>query len=189
MTRQDTLDGFCELLAVEDFQLALSFLGDRRFGTPDLIIAPDGLPYLYRWHIVPRNGRGNVYFHIQIASDPERPMHDHPWDNTSVILAGGYKELLSDEHEAQFGSFRERLRHPGDVVNRKAQDAHRLILPDDVPYTMSLFSTGPHRRAWGFWVPVGTPPPGNAQYHRWYPHDAVTEVLPDGRAVWKGPPS
>jgi hypothetical protein len=60
---------------------------------PDLVIAPDGKPYLYRWHVFPQNAAAGVYFHIQVQSDPERPLHDHPWDNTSVILSGGYDEL------------------------------------------------------------------------------------------------
>lgn len=179
-----TLD---RLLSPGDFNTAYSFVGDR-LAKPDVIIAPDGSPYLYRWHVVPRNARANVYFHIQIGDDPERPLHDHPWENQSVILAGGYIELRADMHSAQWGVQDRRTRHAGDVVNRAASDAHRLLLLPGAPYTMTMFSTGPTVRPWGFWCPIGTPPPGNAQYHRWYDHDVVTELLPDGRSIWKGPP-
>jgi hypothetical protein len=40
-------------------------------------------------------------------------------------------------------------------VYRKAIDAHRLDLPDGVRYSMSLFTTGPKIRDWGFWLPDG----------------------------------
>ncbi len=39
----------------------------------------------------------------------------------------------------------------GNVVHRLAGEAHRLLLPPEFPYTMTLFSTGPNVRKWGFW--------------------------------------
>lgn len=152
-------------LTPEDREIALDILAPSGglLSHPDLVIIPDGEPYLYRWNLV-RGMRANVYFHIQVRSDPERPLHDHPWDNQSVLLAGGYEELTD------FGWTAERHRvgkptdevvvhnmhrKPGDVVWRKAEEAHRLILPEHVPYTISLFSTGPKVRDWGFWYPNG----------------------------------
>lgn len=141
-------------LSNEDLGIAMSILGGPR--DPDITLAPDGNPYLYRWHVIPRNRAANVYFHIQVASDPERPLHDHPWDNQSVILSGGYTELLSSM-PTRYGSVptSELRRSKGDVVCRRARWAHRLLMPEGVPYTMTLFSTGPHRRPWGFWYPDG----------------------------------
>ena len=138
---------------------------------PDLIIAPDGEPYLYRWHVIPRNDFGNVYFHIQVADDPERPLHDHPWDNTSVILAGGYDEQLRAAPGHDIRKVRE-----GDVIHRKAEEPHRLLLASPLGYTMTLFSTGPKRRRWGFWFPDG-----------WRDQAEVIENLPDGRSIFKDP--
>lgn len=140
---------------------------------PDLTIAPDGSPYLYRWHLIPRNNWGNNYLHIQVASDPERPLHDHPWDNTSVILSGGYTEIMS-EHQNLPSRTHKRVK--GDVVNRLASHAHRLILPPDIPYTMTLFTTGPTVRDWGFWI--------NGW---WVSHKEVLTNLADGRSVFKMP--
>ena len=139
---------------------------------PDLTIAPDGTPYLYRWHVIPRNQRANVYFHIQVADDPERPLHDHPWDNTSVILAGGYDEFYHDNLQI----VHTRKVREGDVVHRKAEEAHRLLLASSLGYTMTLFSTGPKRRRWGFWFPDG-----------WHDQAEVIENLPDGRSIFKDP--
>lgn len=151
------------ILSREDFDLARVITGGsyERLRNPDLIIGEDGVAYLNRWHLIPRNDLGNVYFHIQTSSDPQRPEHDHPWDNTSVILSGGYDELWRPmpwlqphyEEAASMGCVRE-LRK-GDVVHRSASEAHRLILPPQFKYTMTLFTTGPKARDWGFWFPNG----------------------------------
>lgn len=166
-------------LTEEDFEYAAMVVGGRsKLTRPDLVIAPDGAPYLYRWHVVPKNDKGGLYFHIQVASDPERPLHDHPWDNTSVILSGGYDEIWEPapwhhpRHMIVAGITR-RLRK-GDTVHRRAGEAHRLILPPEFPYTMTLFSTGPKLRKWGFWFPDG-----------WRAFDTVTKTLADGRSVMR----
>ena len=120
---------------------------------PDLVIAPDGKPYLYRWHLVPAKSPANVYFHVQVASDPARPLHDHPWDNMSVILAGGYTEKLQKLPPTSTPQVF--TRKAGDTIYRKAAEAHRLILPPELPYTITLFATGPKVKDWGFWYPKG----------------------------------
>lgn len=166
------------LLTEEDQAQALAILGslDR---PPDLVIAPDGEPYIYRWHVIPRNAAGaNVYFHIQVADDPERPLHDHPWDNQSVILAGGYLETWNPWPQSPGVPPAESTRIKGDVVQRHAETAHRLELLDNCPYTMTLFTTGPVRRNWGFWA-AG----------EFLPHDLVIENRADGTSVYTGPQS
>lgn len=174
------------LLEPQDEALARTILTRRgdiycdsltRLLNPDLVIAPDGYPYLYRWHLIPRNDFANAYFHIQVASDPERPLHDHPYDNQSVILSGGYVEVMREpaklprypDHHATIAY----ERRPGDVVHRHAEQAHRLILPPHVPYTMTLFTTGPRRRDWGFYAPGG-----------WTSHEDIIETR-DGMSVVK----
>lgn len=147
-------------LTSADYKLFDGIVG--AFREPDLIIAPDGVPYLYRWFVHPRNDRTNTYFHIQVASDPERPLHDHPWDNMSVILSGGYDEIHDPEPALTFHNsihprppYLTRHLRAGMAVFRKAEEAHRLILPPCYHYTMTIFSTGPRLRDWGFWFPTG----------------------------------
>lgn len=177
-----------DILSQDDLALAAGFMqtyGNKtsrsallRLREPDLIIAPDGVAYLYRWHLVPRNAVANVYFHIQVGDDPARPLHDHYYDNQSVILAGGYDEILQGDLTDARGR---RLRHveftvhrpPGTTIHRQAEQPHRLTLPPGVPYSMSLFTTGPRRRTWGFHYPDG-----------WRPFDDVSEII-DGVAVHK----
>jgi len=152
-----------EQLTPEDYAFAVRTLGaDKhmrpRLWHPDLTLAPDGAPYLYRWYLVGGNtteghkieiAPANVMLHIQVQSDPERPFHDHPWENTSVIVSGGYEERL--QSLPPYGEVEIFHRRAGDVVHRAATEAHRLVLPEGVPYAMTIFSTGPKVRDWGFW--------------------------------------
>lgn len=156
-------------ISEEDRATASVYLGSL-YTPPDLVIAPLGEPYLFRWHIIRRRGEGNVYFHIQVASDPERPLHDHPWANMSVILSGGYDEIV--QRHTPHGQIFERELRRGDVAFREAQEAHRLILPKGISYTMTQFATGPITRKWGFWYPEG-----------FRPYEDVVENLADGRTV------
>lgn len=148
------------ILSDDDFGIAQLYLGNSsRIFSPDLVISPDGNPYLYRWHITPRNLGANVYFHIQVADDPKRPLHNHPWDNMSVILSGGYKEVLCmSEGEPQMGSVHSYVRNAGDTIYRRSGQSHRLEMQYGHPYTMTVFSTGPKVRDWGFWYPQGFVP-------------------------------
>lgn len=157
------------IMTTPDLQIARRILSEWR--KPDLIISPDGKPYLYRWHLIPHNDFGNVYFHIQVDSDPERPLHDHPWANTSVILSGGYDEIWDPQpwlypRGMQVEGTQRRLR-AGDVIHRSAGEAHRLLMLPGYRYTMTLFSTGPKVRRWGFWFPDG-----------WRDADDVTHLDP-----------
>lgn len=128
--------------SLEDMQAWAAQVMERM---PDFVI---GGNYLRRWWIVPRNEGSNTYLHETLRSDDDRAMHDHPWDNRSYIIVGSYIEHTPE------GSF---LRKAGDVVSRKAADRHRLELPEG-GRCVSLFTTGPKIREWGFWCPQGFVP-------------------------------
>lgn len=127
---------------------------------PDVVITSPSNPvdYLRRWWIVPRNAFANVYLHEFLRSDDDRALHDHPWENTSWLLEGEYLEHTPE------GVFH---RRPGDFVSRPAGALHRIELIDFQP-VISLFTTGPKVRDWGFACPQGWVPwqqftaPGNA---------------------------
>ena len=159
------------MLTEEDRATFTSILGST-YHDPDLVIAPDGEPYIYRWHVIPHNDNANVYLHVQVKSDPERPLHDHPWDNQSVILSGGYTEIMGDKWNWAHAAYHV-VRKKGDVIQRKAHWSHRLILPEQHPYTMTLFTTGPKVREWGFWMPDG-----------WHSYKEMTE-LQNGVSILK----
>lgn len=114
---------------------------------PDFVIGDD---YMRRWWVIPRNDMSNLYLHFMQADDDDRALHDHPWENKSIILHGGYTEITPE------GTFE---RNPGDVIARPAEAAHRLIMRRDdagkiIP-CISLFQTGPTIREWGFHCPQG----------------------------------
>ena len=103
----------------------------------DFVIGDD---YLRRWWVLPRNAWSNVYLHDIRRSDDDRALHDHPWPNTSFLILGSYIEHTP---EGQF------VRKAGDVVHRPAEAQHRLeVIPGE--RAISLFSTGPKVREWGF---------------------------------------
>lgn len=109
---------------------------------PDFVIGDD---YLRRWWVIPRNEGCNIYLHEILHSDDDRALHDHPWDNTSMLLAGSYIEHTPN------GVY---LRQAGSIVTRKATDLHRLEVPEG-GRAVSLFMTGPKVREWGFACPQG----------------------------------
>jgi hypothetical protein len=103
---------------------------------------------LQRWFVVPRNPFNNVYLHRFLRSDDDRALHDHPWDNRSWVLSGEYVEHLQDGSTA--------TRFEGDVIERRAIEAHRVELVTGPAVT--LFFTGPIIRSWGFYCPKGWVP-------------------------------
>lgn len=119
----------------------------------DFHIGDAEAPYLRRWWHVPRNEMANVYLHEILRSDEDRAGHDHPWANTSLVIEGGYWEVIYCEREPWVEVDRQ-WRGPGSVVARQATDTHRLIVPDG-GRAVSLFMTGPKVREWGFWCPDG----------------------------------
>lgn len=115
---------------------------------PDFHIGGREAPYIRRWWVIPRNRWFNIYLHEILRSDDDRALHDHPWVNCSILLAGRYIE-----HTIADGGIEIRKeRGPGAVVMRGPGSAHRLeILPGE--RAVSLFITGPRVRNWGFHCP------------------------------------
>jgi hypothetical protein len=119
-------------------------------GIPDVegldrstIVHEDGAPYLERYHIVDTR-HVQVRIHHWLSSDDQRAPHDHPWANTTLVLAG---HLI--EHTDNGG----RALAPGTVVSRHPTDPHRIELISDDAWT--LFVTGPIVRDWGFHTSTG----------------------------------
>jgi hypothetical protein len=114
-------------------------------------------PYMLRWWVIPRNRFFNIYLHRIERSDDDRALHDHPWLNCSIVLRGGYREVMP-EHAPSVSwpvpPQRNVWRGPGSIVLRRPSAAHRLEVADGRA-CWSLFITGPNVRDWGFWCPRG----------------------------------
>lgn len=151
---------------------------------PDFVIGDASNPYLYRWHLLPKNRWLNVYLHRFLRDDDDRALHDHPWPFVSVVLNGTYREILRDDMRCRrcgndtwrddgrvpppatcpncgetqkiVGPWRRRF----SVVFRRPEHRHRVELQRDavaghpVP-CWTLMLVGPRVREWGFWCPQG----------------------------------
>jgi hypothetical protein len=125
------------------------------------------LLYLERFYLG-RIGRYTFFLHKICASDPDRGIHDHPWNSVSFLLSGSYDEevlipVIQSEVDvmskfyprgfpSSFGlgrslTFHRRVRW----FNRiPATKFHRLVLIASNP-VWTLFVHGQRRKAWGFW--------------------------------------
>lgn len=129
--------------------------------------------YMYRWLLLlpfAVFGVRIIRLHRIMRSDADRHLHDHPFDFTSFLLSGGYRETTpcddcSDEladcstpHPNECtcdGGRRTRLWPRFSVVRKRAEDLHQLTLERPV---WTLVFAGAKRRDWGFatesgWVP------------------------------------
>lgn len=107
----------------------------------------DNVEYLRRWHLLPRNKWFKIYLHHFVASDEDEALHDHQYDNVSLVLKGSYLEHSAGDHVRWVKPFR--------PVFRKAEQAHRVELLAHDWHVWSLFFCGPWRREWGFWCKSG----------------------------------
>lgn len=107
---------------------------------PDLIIGPQENPYMHRWHLLRWHG-WQLALHKIWRSDDDRALHDHSGDNVSILLHGQYTELPDM-----------RVYAAGNVIFRKAEKPHRLVLDEGNP-VWTLWLRWPPRREWGFICP------------------------------------
>lgn len=156
--------------------------------TPDFEVGPEGAPYLKRWYLLPRKQwRPNLYLHWFQQSDYDKALHDHPGWNVSWLISGDYIEVVPGALAALGGPERKIFRAEGSIVFRRAADAHRVELFDQIVATpggnrhrlkspvLTLFVMGPTRRVWGFHCPSG-----------WRPFKDVTNLSADGKRSTMG---
>lgn len=132
-------------------------------GKPHFIIGGADDPYLLRWYLIPRNPFFNIYLHKFLRDDDDRALHDHPWWFVSLILKGGYSEVVGTVDWQGHRTERRIYRAAGNLVFRPATHRHRVVLwRDQVAYKpkpcWTLIVTGRKKRTWGFWCPKGFVP-------------------------------
>lgn len=85
---------------------------------PCRLIADRGLVFLERYFVARIFG-ATIYVHRFVASDPDRGLHDHPWDwSFSLMLSGWYYEQL-----------RNRMRRVRWFNWLSGDRFHRVVLP------------------------------------------------------------
>lgn len=141
-------------------------------------------PTYWRWFVVPRNDRMNVYLH-NFLRDDEEDLHDHRMINISVVLCWpGYREevFVRKPREGEpLPPTRFRRVIPFVPRIRFPSTPHRVVLyrnKEGKPIPIwSLFVGFMHWRNWGFWCPGKLLPASNVgsreQYRekgaRWVP--------------------
>ena len=138
---------------------ALAFLYARY----ELIPAPDGSPYMSRWHfptwLARRYDAAFLFLQFFHQSDQDRGWHDHPWTwFKSRILRGAYLQATPyfwrGEWRQAYRVFRE-----GDC-NYITSERHTISILRRPTWTLLL--AGPkHGRSWGFMDHKGRTWPAN----------------------------
>lgn len=109
-----------------------------------------GVPYLERLRIIDTPWFG-VYVHHIKGPDPQPDPHDHPWNFTSIVLAGGYTEQVWRRENLNLWRVYSRRWNCLSVHKMRAEGmAHRIM--ECEPHTLSLIVRGRRRREWGFWT-------------------------------------
>lgn len=123
--------------------------------------------YMDRFWVTPNPKDDDLYeqtasarLHHILRADTDLYMHDHPFDSVTLILAGGYVEIVPHDQKQDMlldsTHWTSHIRQPGDIIFRKATDRHKIISIAPDPYeSWSLFMTGPWRQDWGFYTPEG----------------------------------
>lgn len=105
--------------------------------------------YLRRFRVVQTPWFG-VYVHWIYETDSDRYPHDHPWKFWSLILRGGYAELVYDSPGADPTP---KMWPPGSFHIMPTDHAHQIT--DISAPLVTLVFTGSRVREWGFWSPNG----------------------------------
>lgn len=130
--------------------------------------------YMNRWWVLGGPGSAlRIRLHEILRSDRDRALHDHPAASVSLILRGGYWEVMEyvakdkldlADYKGQLGllpyvspacafimsDFNIKWRAPGDIVIRSANAAHRIVLPKGKT-SLSLFAMTRKTNEWGFY--------------------------------------
>jgi len=134
----------------------VSFLKPDR--APDFQIGPKDRPYMNRWYLfggssstnqrIPGDHALTVMLHQILHNDDDRALHDHPWNNLTIVLAG----QIRDHNASGFTDLT-----AGDKLYREAAWPHRLEVECFAGQTeaWTLFIAGPVIREWGFHCPAG----------------------------------
>jgi hypothetical protein len=121
--------------------------------------------YLQRYYMGSIFGR-QIWLHRFLRNDGERHLHNHPWRGVSIVLAGGYRELL---RRTIYGASREiiRRRNAGAVGFIDYHHTHRIASVS--PNTWTLMLIGKTRKpTWSFIDDAGNRQIMASAGHSWW---------------------
>lgn len=125
----------------------------KKKGKSKMITKLNGDYYLERFYVLfplswEKYTPFNIYLHKFYSSD-EGDLHDHPWNNISLVLSGRYWEETESDNSLFTAQYH--LRVPGDIVFRKATDKHKISIVNHSAPVWTLFLMGRRFREWGFY--------------------------------------
>lgn len=116
------------------------------------IKGPNGEPYLERYYVGRLFG-WTFYLHRFLAGDPDRGLHDHPWDvSISLVLSGGYSETRLTHIDCTGVHTRTRRVRPGRLNIIRADTFHRVEFGalDTEAWSLFMAHRKLQRKRWGF---------------------------------------
>ena len=130
---------------------------------PMRLIEINGEPYLERYHVASLFGF-KIWLHRFIRNDSERHLHNPPWHALSVILTGGYREIVALKGYRNWDIIDYKR---GQVNLIKADKTHRILQVD--PNTWTLMLVSPRvRKNWFFINDDGDKEVGNNGGNDWH---------------------
>jgi hypothetical protein len=156
----------------------------------------------YRYFLcqLPRWMGGHVvYLHEYMRSDPDRGMHDHPWNSAIALpLVRGYTEQRFCGFSDHGPRSKMIERKPFRPYRLTGSDFHRVVMDDGAKPSWSIFAHGPWTKVWGFLRrEIGLRKPGMAVAHfgyyvagdedneppQWWKHSAY--AAPKPHKAWR----
>ena len=116
------------------------------------IKSKDGTLHFKRWRIISTKWF-SVFVHLIAKEDGDEYLHDHPWNFSSLILSGGYKEQYATSID-EIGNPKTRDRKPFSFRHYDAYSPHKVIEVFGRSY--SLVFVGRRFREWGYQKPDGS---------------------------------
>lgn len=95
--------------------------------------------------------RVGIFLHRIDGPDPGKDPHDHPWPFVTLILRGGYSEVVADTRRAATSITTRRTWRRWSIHRMPLTVAHRIVAVE--PGTISLVVRGRKSRRWGFYQP------------------------------------
>lgn len=96
-----------------------------------------------------------ILLHWINGPDFTNDLHDHPWAFVGFVLDGGYTEVKGQVADDKLiNSTFEKVDYF--VSKRDPAEAHGIVAVE--PNTKTLIFTGPARKSWSFFTPVGKKP-------------------------------
>lgn len=125
-----------------------------------------------RWLLL-RTPWFSVFIHgmYDRAGDRDAHCHDHPWNFWSLILWGGYFEVVHDTRDHHYG-----VRGPGNLQYMPAKGIYHRILELNRSRSYSLVVASRKTQPWGYWTQDG-----------WIENQQYRQLKRDGKLPVKAP--